>query len=374
MTTRNIGPKEDEIEVSIIGPGFGESILIHYGGNKWIIVDSCWDAENNCAGPLAYLQSIGVSPDNVFLIVATHWHDDHVRGIADIYSRCANAALCLSSVMSRDELRRAVLDIARSTSEQNIKLSSGVNQLSNVLRLADKSNRELKYALADRLIFRCDQLPHGERVQVTSLSPNDNSINKFLGSIHSLISDNSDGRRVVTIKPNDAAVALWISIGEISILLGSDLEETHGGWSAIVSSNTRPDGRSSIFKIPHHGSQNGHHSPVWEHLLINNPICLLTPFNRAQSLPSNRDVERISSQSNLCYITKSRAGCKSKVKRDRMLEGLMNDLNIRPTKVINKPGIVRARRQNPFLSNNWEIELFDGACELAQYHPAWLVR
>jgi hypothetical protein len=37
-------PNRDEIDVIVVGPGFGESILVHIGDGDWIIVDSCLDA------------------------------------------------------------------------------------------------------------------------------------------------------------------------------------------------------------------------------------------------------------------------------------------------------------------------------------------
>ena len=32
-------PKHDEIEFTVFGPGVGESSLLHYGDNEWLIVD-----------------------------------------------------------------------------------------------------------------------------------------------------------------------------------------------------------------------------------------------------------------------------------------------------------------------------------------------
>jgi glyoxylase-like metal-dependent hydrolase (beta-lactamase superfamily II) len=76
------GPKHDEIEVTIFGPGFGECVVIHYGENHWIIVDSCVDSRGVSAAAISYLVSIGVSPaDAVDLILVTHYHSDHIGGL-----------------------------------------------------------------------------------------------------------------------------------------------------------------------------------------------------------------------------------------------------------------------------------------------------
>ncbi len=34
-------PEPDEIEVSLIGPGYGESVLVHLGDGEWVVADSC---------------------------------------------------------------------------------------------------------------------------------------------------------------------------------------------------------------------------------------------------------------------------------------------------------------------------------------------
>jgi len=33
--------RPDELEVSVFGPGYGESLAIHLGLGSWIIIDSC---------------------------------------------------------------------------------------------------------------------------------------------------------------------------------------------------------------------------------------------------------------------------------------------------------------------------------------------
>ena len=48
----NIAPERSEIEVSLFGPGYGESIVLHLGENLWLIVDSCLDPLTRDPAPL----------------------------------------------------------------------------------------------------------------------------------------------------------------------------------------------------------------------------------------------------------------------------------------------------------------------------------
>ena len=53
----NTAPKEEEIEVSIIGPGYGECILLHVGHNDWVVVDSCINPKTKKPAALEYLKT-----------------------------------------------------------------------------------------------------------------------------------------------------------------------------------------------------------------------------------------------------------------------------------------------------------------------------
>ena len=88
-------PASDVIEVSIFGPGKGESIAVHLGSNQWLIVDSCVDQIDRSNPALRYLESIGVDLSaDVRMVVGTHAHDDHIAGISEIFARCESAILC----------------------------------------------------------------------------------------------------------------------------------------------------------------------------------------------------------------------------------------------------------------------------------------
>jgi glyoxylase-like metal-dependent hydrolase (beta-lactamase superfamily II) len=74
-------PLRDEAEVSVFGPGFGECVVVHIGRGEWVVVDSCLDAESGRPVALEYLKQLGVDvATQVSLVIATHWHDDHIWG------------------------------------------------------------------------------------------------------------------------------------------------------------------------------------------------------------------------------------------------------------------------------------------------------
>jgi hypothetical protein len=88
----------------------------------------------------------------------------------------------------------------------------------------------------------------------------------------------------------------------------------------IINSPLRPAGKASLFKIPHHGSENAHTSGVWSEMLLQNPYAVLTPYENGDTkLPTKKDVERVCSYTTNAYST-AIIGRKRTVKRDRTVE------------------------------------------------------
>src|SRR5688572_10415690 len=103
--SREIPPWMDELEVSLFGAGVGEALCVHLGFGDWMVVDSCIEATSGQPVALEYLQLIGVDPSNaVKLVVNTHLHDDHARGVAAVLRQCAAATFACSAAATVMEL------------------------------------------------------------------------------------------------------------------------------------------------------------------------------------------------------------------------------------------------------------------------------
>jgi Metallo-beta-lactamase superfamily len=301
--------RQDELEISIFGPGYGECVVVHLGSNHWVIVDSCRDAISGCVAPLEYLRRIDVDPSSaVHLVVGTHWHDDHVRGLSDVVRACHNARFVCASALTTAEFITMVTRYEEAGPRNPA--GSGVRELYGVLRELDATHRHPEFASPNRLIFRCPAaaVVAGGRCEITSLSPSDKQVAMFWSEIaDQMPAVRRTIRRTTPKSPNHLAVALWILTGHQAILLGSDLEETvdqHRGWSAIVQSAERPQGQARVFKVPHHGSENGHNDEVWDTMVASGAYALLSPFtNGSVSLPTIGDMRRIAARAGAAYLT-----------------------------------------------------------------------
>lgn len=321
-----------------------------------MVVDSCHDASGRPAA-LAYLESIGVPPEQIVLLIATHWHDDHVRGFSELVQQTPNATLCMSKIFTKTEF--VAFLSAYNKSHPADRLPSGASELLSALNIAKETNRRVTIAQPDRCLLR---LPGPPAVEVWSLSPSDACLQRFMSYVATNMPQKGETKtRAPAIKANETAVALLVKSGEHAVLLGADLEETHQGWSAILASQGRPLDKSTLFKIPHHGSITGHHDGVWENMLIPNPVSILTPYNRSSKLPTANDTSRILGLTDKLFITQPHTTAK-KISRPTNVEKTIKDCKVKITQINMTTGHIRA-----FIESNsaeWNIELFNGAAAI----------
>ena len=249
----------------------------------------------------------------VILVVASHWHSDHIAGLGAIFEKCKQAEfVCSAAVQMKEliELNQAYNRNPQSTSKHGLE---ELNRILSTLRDRSPSTRykhfsSPKWAISNRLLLKCETM-RGVECTVTALSPSDASVLKAKQDIISLVDKYLAGpkRNIVVRNPNHNAIVLWVKIGNHNVLLGSDLEETKDpgtGWTVILSDFNPGEEKADVYKVSHHGSITGDNDQVWEQLLSDNPRAVLTPFvNGRTQLPLERDIVRIKSKTKYCYST-----------------------------------------------------------------------
>lgn len=288
-----------------MGPGYGECTVIHRGDGEWVVVDSCYRTNTGNLA-LGYLERLGVDvAASVRTIVATHWHDDHVRGIASLFEQAVRAEFIMSASIRPSELEAATGNAAAS------RFTSGVSELQRVTEIArnaDGGTRVLRPVVAGTRIFSSQALPVSE-IWVLSPSPADVQIGWEHISAELASLRNSVGlRRAASLDPNDTSVVIGIETKFGPLLLGADLEHQSSvrdrGWHAVMDLHSVPNMPARLFKIPHHGSINADCPEVWEHRVQDEAVAVLAPFNRGRvSLPTQVDTKRIRARAANAYRT-----------------------------------------------------------------------
>ncbi len=135
------------------------------------------------------------------------------------------------------------------------------------------------------------------------------------------------------------------------------------GWRRILASGERPAGLASVFKVPHHGSEDAHEPEVWKRMLVPEPFAVLAPWRKGRGhLPRQPDVRRLRSCTPNAYATaKSRlprsSPARSTVKRTIRESGVELRRTLMPH------GCIRLRRRLG-ATGRWEMETFGTAYRL----------
>jgi beta-lactamase superfamily II metal-dependent hydrolase len=279
-------PEANQLEVSVFSRGYGESIVVHVGGGRWVIIDSLLTSDRLPVAAV-YLDALGIDlAQSVDAILLTHWHDDHVAGATQLVSRAPSAVVALSSCLQKDEFKALLR--SRGAPEAG-SYGGGMSELLGVLRAMSSRPGPRKWCTADKLIA-ADRVNDSYRFE--ALSPSEADFEAFVIGLAEW--DLSDAR-IQAPHRNDASVASVVQVQDHILLFGADLETgTSGtGWHAVHSTVWQARGRASFFKIPHHGSSNADFPAVWADMVTENVMAALTPWNRGRKLPTQADVDRI---------------------------------------------------------------------------------
>jgi hypothetical protein len=368
-------PLADEVEVSVFGPGKGESLVCHLGSGRWMVIDSCIDRDTSQPVALDYLEALRVDAGTQLEIVAaTHWHDDHIRGLADVVAAATNSTFHFSMALQTHNF----LTLVKAIGTRPMMEKPGALEFARIIGLleqrvqAEGREHAPQPAVAHTLLWRpssngADRWTGASRVE--ALSPSPRSVQLGLEEIGQLLPEAyAVKRRVTAVSPNHTSLVTLAVLGDAVALLGGDLQETGAsvhGWSEIISSTRRPTERASAIKLAHHGADNADHPGIWTELLTEGPIAALTPYNRGITpRPSSTDTTRICGNTTSAYMTTERPEV-TRRRRDTHTERL---LRARPHAVRSASGAmgqVRMRRPlNGEAASRWDIELFAAASSL----------
>lgn len=355
MSSYGQKPDADEVEVTVFGPGYGEAIVAHLGNNEWIAVDS-----RNCSPgqpfALEYLSEIGVSAEAVKLVVASHWHADHTQGLSEILRCCKNARFVCSQALQPKQFCELVALAGRGPAPAN-----PFAEMRDCLEVVRSRGQAAVYAASNRVLL---ELPNAD---VRALSPADASIQLALARFAQAF---NQPHFPVTLPPNeenDCSVVLAVSALGIRFLLGGDLEQRNvpnTGWNDVVSLRAGM-ATFSAFKVPHHGSENGHNQRVWDEMLDFGLPAVLTPFRKGRTpIPKRTDRDRICGLTEKAYITAPPAGTRYR-DPDRFVVNTLREMSASaPFLATKRKGVVRLRRR--MREQVWSTSTFGEAMLLNQ--------
>ena len=318
--------------------------MVHLGFGEWVVVDSCLDPQTGEAVALRYLRELGVDVASaVKLVVATHWHDDHIKGVSQVVEAAETAEFACS------EKDHPQIFTAMATSEESNLDNTGLDEFSKVFQvlLGRRQSGQRRESVGPIWAAEGMVLYGRKGASVTALSPSPGTQALAIRELGNFVAQkNKPQRRAVALSPNQRSIVLWVSAGDNSVLLGGDLEHSVNpavGWNAVVSCERRPLGRASVFKVPHHGSENADNHAVWTEMLTERPYALIAPFaSGSKPLPGPEDISRLVERTDLLYCTAPPNGWKPD-KRDATVEKTARSVARNRRTISGEVGQVRLR-------------------------------
>jgi hypothetical protein len=291
-------PKNNEVEITLFGNGYGESIVIYIPEVGWGIIDS-FQTEiegRTIIPPLEYLKEL-LYPDypRLAFILLTHPHEDHYLGFDNIL-RDYPGGIEKIYWYQGDGIR----ELKVYWLQQKI-ANNGV--LPNYSRIHEAIRKAIKQGVTERRLSELTEVVDKRHIKIDNygytdisikaLSPGASAERKYVELLHKAITDIKQGKPVFQLNDhshNLLSVALYITLGDLKILLGSDVENTHGddtAWQGILH-NTGVNLSAQLVKVSHHGSKNGYYKKAWDmHCEDTKPIAIIAPYNRTSSALPN---------------------------------------------------------------------------------------
>lgn len=410
-------PEYDVAEVTLIGgtDGFGESIVVHIGNGQWMIVDSCINPTTGKCLPLEYLESIKVDiKEQVRYVVCTHWHDDHIAGLATLLSQFGEGTtFALSCAEDREKI---VYELAQDFDYS--RRSSVLKELTKSLQIVAEKKIKIKRVEQDRLIFKKGIIQafalspsevevrqfESELVKAQSrfyhfvkdikeIKQNSNELlesaedieNAFFESVNSLLTadteveqqkvmpveDLTNFKDAKKIKPNNRCVAMLVCFGTHNIVLGADLEvsQIDSGWHSVLQCECMDEIQANLFKIPHHGSETGYLKDFLETFIKKDATSKLTSWMLGGRMLPKADMLKIyfNHTKNL-YITTTKLMRFKNTESNPGIRKLMNNNTESICEIIPQLGIIRSRIKINADNDDWTTKTFGSATILTQDH------
>lgn len=300
-------PKEDEIEITLFGPDYGESAILKLPDTGWFVIDSCRFAigSSKVIPSLEYLKAHNAN--YIEAIILTHPHEDHYLGLAEIIKEYKGRIryVCRYAAEGLREFKNYLV-------QQHIARLRNAHELANVFKAFEEAKNSGAWPKHLGELTPIINNP-STSVQVIALTPSGESVKRYTDNLYKAIV--KVGQYVQPVPDqlhNLIASAIWISVGSVRIILGSDLEkgmDNLTGWYGVLANPNKPNLSVNVIKVAHHGSYSAFCKEAWdEHKANNLPIAILTPYVKGSNfLPKDADIKRLNEVA-------SKVGVTSKIK------------------------------------------------------------
>jgi len=317
-------PKESHLSIFLIGCGYGESIVLKWGNDRFGVVD-CYSHRTGesdfpkISNPtISLLKKLNAS--QLEFLAVTHPHEDHVRGLVDLMKNFGDGRKIKQYILfpsfDSASLYNLNLGIAklrlRTSFEQLFDEPAGTsaNEFNKFCRML----RNLGHGIDDK-IRRCnsiDDVELGDGLKLKSLGPGEKFQNRYGRHLNESL-ENLSSKGIKSIDHNMICPIFLFSFGKSGILLGADRER--GPWKDCLDNLKKfvKGLKVKFVKVSHHGSSNGYCEGLYG-CLTPKFIAGLTPFDRTSNpLPQRVGLLALMDYAKTVHVTNAAMAEKTKL-------------------------------------------------------------
>ena len=233
----------------VLGPGYGESVLIRIPPDTWIVIDSF--RVDGLAAACTVLEEYSASAN---FVVLTHPDQDHVAGFIDLIEQSDDSVIGAINPWRDNNLPKPNDAIAAIFGTDAKRTFDRI-----FTEWSDKPARRWQTTRGS-----VQDLPNGTIESLHPVAPTPMTANAWNNK-------------------NDLSSAMWLEWHDVRLLLGADVTNKTQCWDDI-SANYPGLANHSALKVPHHGSDNGLHASFGTGGRDRNWV--ITPYSRGEKLPS----------------------------------------------------------------------------------------
>lgn len=298
-------PRSEHLTLYCLGPGMGESMVIHLPDGLWMVVDGC--SHNGRNLPLEMLDAFGAT--DVDLMVITHPDVDHIRGLDAIlesktvhaiwrYPKGAMVRDFLASCLKREPRDRRLEELFRLHEAIDVCVRDGSTEVfsGGIAAPAPWRGRDgASYTVENFAPTSFDALRMEQQFKALAEFGRGGveASERLLAFLR--------GDRTWADHPNAISLGLAIRWGDAHVVLAGDIEkgiaDPQSGWKGILrrlSGQGRQPERlylvrdPTVLKVAHHGSKSAFVEEAWSVHTASGPLplAIIMPFD-AHGLPDD---------------------------------------------------------------------------------------
>ncbi len=277
MELADLQPFDDVLTLIVMGPGFGESVLVRWPPDHWLVVDS-FRRMRRSVETRPVVEVLDLFDARPAAVALTHPHDDHSAGFASLIARRREGGLVGWLALPQGPVR---------WDTQNPEEANRKGATEHAIAAIDDVWTEYP---GSRWNLHAGGPPveiGGARIEV--LSPTDAAL---------------AGATSAT-RPNDVSSAMLLTWEGSRVLLGADL--TNVGWADIEATHGPLSfADTTAIKVAHHGSAPAQHPVALGVPPARDRLSIGTPFNKGRKVPifaDGGDVELLLRRSSRLYLS-----------------------------------------------------------------------